>query len=167
MLDLHLLSSCILYILPAYVANATACIFGGGKPLDLGKKFFDNKRVLGDGVTIRGSLAGLFFGTLTGIFEGIIFNNILFYLKLSFLLSLGAILGDAVGSFIKRRLNIDRGKPAPLLDQLDFVIGALSLGYVVKPIPIKMILIIIFITIFVHFLANVIAYLLKIKNVWW
>ena len=41
-----------------------------------------------------------------------------------FSLSFGSIFGDALGSFIKRRLNIPKGEKAPILDQYDFVIGA-------------------------------------------
>ncbi|WP_456418861.1 CDP-2,3-bis-(O-geranylgeranyl)-sn-glycerol synthase [Methanocaldococcus infernus] len=170
MSGLHLLSeilNSLLYILPAYVANASACIFGGGKPLDLNKCWPDGRRLLGDGVTIKGSFFGILLGTLTGFIEGLFFNAPLLYLKLGFTLSLGAILGDAIGSFIKRRLNIERGKPAPLLDQLDFAIGALILGSLIKSIAIHQVFIILLITIFIHLFANILAYSLKIKDVWW
>ena len=43
---------------------------------------------------------------------------------IGFLLGFGALLGDALGSFIKRRMGIGRGKPAPILDQIDFLIVA-------------------------------------------
>ena len=55
---------------------------------------------------------------ITNIPEGIL---------IGFLLGFGALLGDALGSFLKRRLGIGRGKPAPILDQLDFIIVALIL----------------------------------------
>ena len=35
------------FIFPAYCANAAPVIFGGGKPLDRGKKFVDGKPILG------------------------------------------------------------------------------------------------------------------------
>ena len=35
------------------------------------------------------------------------------------------MLGDSVGSFVKRRLDIDRGQKAPVLDQYNFVVGAI------------------------------------------
>jgi CDP-2,3-bis-(O-geranylgeranyl)-sn-glycerol synthase len=44
-------------------------------------------------------------------------------------LSLGAMLGDLTKSFFKRRLGMDRGDPLPIVDQLDFVIGAWVLTY--------------------------------------
>ncbi|WP_423793354.1 CDP-2,3-bis-(O-geranylgeranyl)-sn-glycerol synthase [Methanocaldococcus indicus] len=166
------------YILPAYVANASACIFGGGTPIDLKKCFIDGRRVIGDGVTFKGSFFGILLGTLTGAIQGILINfnifgqldfyaGIIDHIILAFLLSLGAIVGDAVGSFIKRRLNIERGKPAPLLDQLDFVIGALIFAYPFAPIPLSMVFIIIVMTLFIHFIGNVIAYLIGVKDCWW
>ncbi|ENN96152.1 hypothetical protein J422_03808 [Methanocaldococcus villosus KIN24-T80] len=168
----NIIISSIWYILPAYVANASACIFGGGSPLDNNAYFFDGKRILGDGVTYRGCFFGILFGTLTGIIQSIIhyiyFKNFTTdYIILAFLLSFGAIFGDAVGSFIKRRINIERGKPAPLLDQLDFVIFAIIFGSIIKPISFEEITVILILTVFIHILGNVIAYLLKIKDVWW
>ena len=41
-------------ILPAYVANASAVLVGGGTPVDSGKNWKDGKRILGDGKTWRG-----------------------------------------------------------------------------------------------------------------
>ncbi|XRO74587.1 CDP-2,3-bis-(O-geranylgeranyl)-sn-glycerol synthase [Methanocaldococcus sp. 28A] len=173
-----LLFASLWYILPAYVANASACIFGGGTPVDLGKNFIDGRRLIGNGVTYKGSVFGILCGTLVGVIQGIlvnfnIFNSLDFYGSvidhaiLAFFLSTGAVVGDAVGSFIKRRLNIERGKPAPLLDQLDFVIGALAFGYIVAPIPQEMAIIICLFTVFIHLLGNIIAYKLGIKDVWW
>ena len=48
----------------AYVAGVhrqpPARLFGGGKPIDMGKNFSDNKRILGDGKTIRASFSARF-----------------------------------------------------------------------------------------------------------
>ncbi|MDD5096840.1 MAG: CDP-archaeol synthase, partial [Candidatus ainarchaeum sp.] len=45
-----------------------------------------------------------------------------------FLLSVGALLGDALGSFVKRRAGITPGKPF-FLDQLGFIAVGLLLAY--------------------------------------
>ncbi len=165
----------IIYILhlfaPAYFANSSALIFGGGKPLDFGRYFIDGRRILGDGVTIRGTALGTLAGFVLGIifyyiFDNPLLNNVNIYL-LAFLLSFGALLGDAVGSFIKRRLKIERGKPAPLLDQLDFVFGAIFLSSFIYNYTTKIILTLIVITPVLHLTANVIGYLLKLKDVPW
>ena len=175
---IQLIFKSLLYILPAYVANAAACIFGGGTPVDLGRKFLDGRRILGNGVTYRGFFFGLLFGCITATLEAILLNLDLvgtshFYYKvfkwlcLGFLLSLGALFGDMVGSFIKRRLGIERGKPAPLLDQLDFVLFAILFAYPFAPITLEMVVIILVITPLIHLSGNIVAYLLGIKSMWW
>src|SRR5437867_1232755 len=45
-----------------------------------------------------------------------------------FLPALGALLGDLAGAFLKRRMHKPRGAKAPVLDQYDFVVGALLLS---------------------------------------
>ena len=47
-----------------------------------------------------------------------------------FLSALGAMTGDAIGAFIKRRLNMKPGQAAPILDQWDFVFGALAFALI-------------------------------------
>ncbi len=167
--------------LPAYTPNNFAVIFGGGKPVDLGKNFVDGRRILGDGKTFRGFLGGFFGGVLTGILQYSIepvlglryFTSIPFTsaLTLFALLSLGSLTGDMLGSFIKRRLGIERGGKAPLLDQLDFLIMAVVFAsmhssfaslYTTGTIILALI-----ITPLLHRIVNFIAYLLRLKDVPW
>jgi CDP-2,3-bis-(O-geranylgeranyl)-sn-glycerol synthase len=161
------------FFIPAYVANTFACILGHGRPVDLGKMFIDGRRILGDGVTIRGSLAGIACGTFSGLlmtpFDHPFLPDSTFgkIMILAFTLSVGAILGDAAGSFIKRRLGMERGAPAPLLDQLNFVVGALLLAGCLVKIPLKAIAVIFVVTPFGHLLVNKTGYLLKMKDVPW
>ena len=84
-----------------------------------------------------------------------------------FLMAFGALVGDAVGSFIKRRIGMQSGDPAPLLDQLDFVFGAIIFISPFIKISINFILIICAISIILHLLSNTIAYLLGLKDVWY
>jgi CDP-2,3-bis-(O-geranylgeranyl)-sn-glycerol synthase len=79
----------------------------------------------------------------------------------------GALIGDAAGSFIKRRIGIERGKAAPFLDQLDFVVGALVFASIIVFIPLNMIIFILIISIVLHLLTNIIAYLIGMKDVWY
>jgi len=37
----------IWFFLPAYFANATPVVLGGGTPIDLGRNFLDGRRILG------------------------------------------------------------------------------------------------------------------------
>lgn len=164
---INLSAYAIYFMLPAYLANVTALAFGGGKPLDFNHNLRDGRRILGNGVTWRGTIIGTLIGTLIGLIQGIITGNITQGILLGFTLGLGAMIGDACGSFIKRRFKVERGRPAPILDQLDFVVGALVFASLIVVIPFEMIVVILVISIFLHLGANIIAYLLGLKNVWY
>ncbi|MCR5027367.1 MAG: CDP-2,3-bis-(O-geranylgeranyl)-sn-glycerol synthase [Methanobrevibacter sp.] len=171
------------FLLPAYIANSGGLIFGGGKPIDLGKSDSNGIRWIGDGVTWRGLIGGTILGTLVGAIQGYyginllalfgkyittpIATNLLEGIIIGFLLSFGALIGDALGSFLKRRLGIGRGKPAPILDQIDFLIVALLFCSVVVSFDLKFIIIAIILTLIIHLLSNTGAYLLGIKDVWY
>ncbi|HIP63172.1 MAG TPA: CDP-2,3-bis-(O-geranylgeranyl)-sn-glycerol synthase [Archaeoglobus profundus] len=179
MLDLVLKT--IWLLLPAYTPNNFAVVFGGGTPIDLGKKFIDGRRILGDGKTIRGFVAGvlggLFVAHVQFIIEPILTLKIysklpyIQFFQLVFLLAFGSMVGDLVGSFIKRRFGVERGKSFPILDQLTFLIVAYlfaSLTYAFKLLfTLDIIILSIFITPILHLIANVIAYMLKLKEVPW
>ena len=146
------------FILPAYFSNGGALAFGGGTPVDFGKSDSKGNRWIGDGVTWRGVVAGRIIGVIPDVSSGIL---------IGFLLGFGAILGDALGSFLKRRIGIGRGKPAPLLDQLDFLIMALILVSFVVELNWLFIVIAIILTLAIHLIANGCAYLLGLKDVWY
>lgn len=145
--------------LPAYFANATPTIFGGGQPIDFNRNFIDGRRVFGENKTIRGFIAGLAFGTIVGVMEKEIWRG--------FLLSLGALVGDLAGAFIKRRVGMSPGAPLPIIDQLDFVAGALILSSSFYTYDATTIIFVIGLTLILHVLTNVIAYFLKIKSKPW
>jgi CDP-2,3-bis-(O-geranylgeranyl)-sn-glycerol synthase len=149
-----------LLYLPALIANAGALIFGGGTPIDLGKKFIDGQPILGKNKTYRGLIGGLCVGTLTGI----ITKTALF----GFLISLGGLLGDMMGAFIKRRLGIKPGNPLPILDQYDFILGAsIFIMIIQQETAIRSIIIVLILTPIIHVIANVFSYVMKIKTVPW
>lgn len=179
----------IYFMLPAYLSNVSALIFGGGTPIDFKRNFWDGNRIFGDGKTWRGMIIGTLVGSVIGIILSQVSPHIIHALitynpidsnyynilpvtitqgaLLGCFMGAGALIGDACGSFIKRRLNIGRGKPAPLLDQLDLVIGALIFASLVVTIPFNLIIVIVIITVFLHLGSNIIAYLLGMKNVWY
>ncbi|WP_296804537.1 CDP-2,3-bis-(O-geranylgeranyl)-sn-glycerol synthase [uncultured Methanobrevibacter sp.] len=171
------------FILPAYFSNGGALAFGGGTPVDFGKTDKNGIRWIGDGVTWRGLIAGTLIGTLTGAVQGYLAQFILPEIGqyiitpivtdipngilIGFLLGLGALVGDALGSFLKRRIGIGRGKPAPILDQLDFIIVALIFVSPFVNMNLQFIAIAIILTLIIHLIANTFAYLLGIKDVWY
>jgi CDP-2,3-bis-(O-geranylgeranyl)-sn-glycerol synthase len=162
----------LLYIMPFYIANSSAMILGGKTPLDLGKKFSDGTRILGDGKTFKGCFFGLLMGTITAVIINFVFNEFTAeltsnYILLGLTVSFGALLGDITASFFKRRSRIERGTEVLLLDQLDFVFGALILGSFFYVPNFYEILIICILTLFVHKTSNWIAFKFKLKNVPW
>src|SRR5574341_1219866 len=129
----NLILTAIWLMIPAYIANPTAVVFGGGTPIDLGKNWSDGKRILGDGKTIRGLLGGTACGIAAGLIQmklSTMFSVENFTLTAIITLSFGALLGDIVKSFFKRRAGLARGAQLPLIDQLDFVAGAWLLTYI-------------------------------------
>jgi len=134
-------------VLPAYIANASALIFGGGKPIDFGKSWKDGRRILGDGKTWRGLFSGVLVGMIGGFGLSVVakyaansdfaflglndFMGFPFMIPIIAAISFGALIGDIVESFFKRRINKDRGKDWIPFDQLDFIVGALLFVFIV------------------------------------
>jgi CDP-2,3-bis-(O-geranylgeranyl)-sn-glycerol synthase len=166
------IAAALWFIFPAYCANAAPVIFGGGQPMDFGKRFFDGKPLLGSHKTVRGFLSGLIVGTLVGLVQTLLFEQVLlqyssqfsYSILLGFALSLGALTGDLVESFVKRRLNRVPGSSLPVADQIDFILGAFLFSIPVSPPGLPAVLIILLITIPIHLLTNLGAALLNMKN---
>ena len=157
--------SALYIILPTYCANGAPVIFGGGRPIDLGKTLPDGQRILGDNKTIRGFVGGIIVGTLVGLLCSYIFAINLMPIALP--ASVGALLGDIVGALFKRRLHIKPGDALPGVDQLDFVVGSMLLVSLFFPISLVVALILLVVTPPIHFLTNVGAYLLGLKENYW
>ena len=83
------------------------------------------------------------------------------------------MVGDLVGSFMKRRLGLQRGAPLPLIDQLDFVGGAwllLFLGaraWFIETFSVQIIVVVIIITPLLHLFTNYIGFKIGKKKVPW
>lgn len=181
-------------VIPIYVANASAVIVGGGTPIDFGKKWRDGRRILGDGKTWRGLFSGTFLGMTAGFgltvaatylssseyaFLGLTnFEGFPFMIVILFSLCFGALLGDVVESFFKRRIGKDRGQDWIPFDQLDFIVGALLFSFLISELltvvrftdspwffdslSLWHILVLLIVTPFIHITANVLFR--KIKN---
>ncbi len=164
-MSLELVLEALIFIFPAYSANAVPVVFGGGQAIDFGKKFRDGRAIFGAHKTVRGFFAGLIIGTLVGVGEHLVFKN--YSLALGLLLSLGALSGDLCGAFVKRRLGIEPGALLPVVDQVDFVLFALLFSLPVANLSLALVLTIVAITIPIHLLTNILAYLVKVKKKPW
>ena len=166
-------------MIPAYVPNSAAAVFGGGTPIDLGKRWSDGRKVFGDGKTYRGFLGGMFCGILAGLVEIWVWSSFnLTALPRQTLLSIallaaGALLGDLVKSFFKRRLGKERGESWPLTEQYELVIGSFVLILLVYPqwlfenITLPIAAWIVIITPILHRVVNIIGYYIGVKEVPW
>jgi CDP-2,3-bis-(O-geranylgeranyl)-sn-glycerol synthase len=152
------------FIFPAYCANAVPVIVGGGPPLDLGKKFFDGKPIFGKNKTFRGFFFGLAIGVTVGLVESILFGYPLLFSVFS---PLGALMGDLAGAFLKRRLGIAPGGLLPIIDQVDFVVGAILFSLPLTMMYWELAIAVIIITPPIHLFTNFLAYKLKLKNNPW
>ncbi|MFA6804850.1 MAG: CDP-2,3-bis-(O-geranylgeranyl)-sn-glycerol synthase [Candidatus Methanomethylophilaceae archaeon] len=173
--------------IPAMVPNSAAALFGGGPTIDGGRKF-RGRRIFGNGKTWK----GFFAGALVGIVTGIILIDIAYFfdpkdfwgygpfwsnLGIVVCLSFGAVLGDLMGAFIKRRLGLKRGEKAPILDQYDFVFGAFLVTAIFFPgwvystyfdgWNIAALLFLLLIMFAIHRLANIIGYKWGVKKEPW
>jgi len=126
--------------LPAYVANPSAVLTGFGTPVDLGWSW-RGRRILGDGKTWNGLIGGTLAGGFIGLLQMLLavtaglpgFGEGRGALIVPFILAFGALVGDMLGSLIKRRFGIERGASTPILDQYDFVIGTFLMGMILAP----------------------------------
>ncbi len=173
---LEIVFTAIYFILPAYFANMCPVLFGKLN-LPLGKPI--NEKLFGSHKTWRGFYAG-YIGALIILFlqyylqtEGVfwIYKIIDYSLEniflFAFIFGIGAIFGDLLKSFFKRRIGIKPGAPWFPFDQIDLVLGAFLflLPFFIPPWEIFVALLIV--TPILHFLTNLVAYLIGLKKVWW
>ncbi|MFB6168845.1 MAG: CDP-2,3-bis-(O-geranylgeranyl)-sn-glycerol synthase [Haloferacaceae archaeon] len=159
-------------MLPAYVPNNAAVLFGGGAPID-GGRTLGGTRLLGDGKTWRGTVAGTGVGLLVAgalnlarpVVVRLLGIDLVAFAPLAALgLAAGAMLGDIGASFLKRRLDRERGAAVPGLDQLDFVVGALVLvallapGWTAAAFPLPALAVVVVATPLLHLGTNAVAY---------
>ena len=143
--------------------------------MDFGRNFVDGKRIFGNNKTFRGFFFGWGVGFGVGLVEGLVFGFESFPVLFALLIPLGALLGDLTGAFIKRRIGIAPGGLLPIVDQVDFVVGA-----VVFSLPLaltgwqlgvttfwQVAVIALLITPPIHLFTNFLAYKMKLKKNPW
>ena len=178
---MNVLIIAIWLMLPAYLPNNFAALFGGGTPLDFGQRFNDGRRIMGDGKTYRGTAAGAVCGFLVGLGMNPVAPSIglpNFGIGLEQILvlgglSMGAMLGDIMASFFKRRLGMKRGAQFFVIDQLDFVFGSWILTMILAPtwfwqnFTLTIIIVVLIITPVLHRVTNIIGYRIGAKKEPW
>ncbi len=173
----------IWFFLPAGLANAIP-IFAAripplkdwSYPLDA-YITWDGKRILGDHKTIRGLVSGIFVAILAVYLQIYVYehsslvrqfisldytsiNPILFGL----LLAIGALGGDALKSFFKRRINIAPGKSWFPFDHIDYILGGIILTAFYIHLSLWQYILLCVIWTFIHIVATFVGYLLSLKD---
>ena len=125
----------LLMLLPAMIANMT--------PVLLKIKYWNvpiNESIFGKNKTWRGFLGAILVGTLTYFLmvkysvithSDTLGNSLGSILLIGFLFSFGAIGGDLVKSFFKRKRGIESGVSFMPWDQIDYILGMIMLTYFV------------------------------------
>jgi CDP-2,3-bis-(O-geranylgeranyl)-sn-glycerol synthase len=80
------------------------------------------------------------------------------------LLTIGALVGDLFGSFIKRRLGFPQGKAAPGLDQLGFLVFAVLFASPLMVPTLEIFITLLLITSLIHPATNYCGYKLGLKG---
>ncbi len=180
----------VLWVLtPVYIANAFATLPGGrGPPLDFGRAWPDGRRVCGPSKSWSGFLAGTLGAAPFALVQAWLVliappdlqlvpqygPSVVAAIPVAFILSGGALVGDAFGSFLKRRLGRESGARSVGLDQLPFVLTPIGLGLVLFPsifVPtffsLEALLWILLLTFSLHLSFNWIGFRIGTKKVPW
>lgn len=144
------------------------------RPVDFGIEL-EKKPILGSHKTWRGVVLGILVGILIVWLQTLLYNNFPFFQKVSlvnydkinvflfgFLISGGAIFGDILFSFLKRRFNLKPGQSWLPFDQIDYVIGAFLLLDPFFRIPLAVWLALLIATFPLHIIVTYLGYRLKI-----
>lgn len=169
------------FMLPGYFANMAPVFFKKGchwmaVPIDFNKKL-DGKPIFGKNKTYRGFIFGVFFAVIIAYLQFLAYRyQVLSSLALvdysnwfliGFLLGFGALFGDLLKSFVKRRLNIKPGDTFIPFDQLDHVVGALLFVSLEVKLSWAIWIIALGATFFLHILINRIGFYLKFRDTKW
>ena len=171
-------------MLPAMVANMMPVIGRYMRFLDVFDKPIDGSRTLrgkplfGRNKTYRGFIVGISGALVVGVGQYALAQSseavrsiemvdnltISTYMVLALLLSIGALVGDATESMIKRQLEIKPGGTWFPYDQLDYVFGALIVAAPLAQLEGIEVMMAIFVGFFLHPVTTLIGYRLGIRE---
>jgi len=169
------------FFVPAYVANMAPVLIGNrltflARPLDFGTSL-GGVPIFGDHKTWRGLLIGVLAGAVAFLIQKALYDAetartlaLFDYATLprwlGAWLGFGALLGDAVKSFFKRRVGIAPGEPWIGPDEIDFYLGAVAAAVLVVSLPLVPLLVSVPVVIAGHFVSNLVAWALGLKDAW-
>lgn len=171
------------FFLPAGLANAAPVLAKyipllnkWRTPIDCGWSY-KGLRLLGDNKTWRGLITGTLIAVLTIILQKYLYSHSSWlqqtippidYTTVSWLLGAllgaGALIGDSIESFFKRRVGVASGEPWFPFDQIDYIIGGILASLMVIRLSLIDYLYIIIVWFGLHLLMSYVAFLLKLKD---
>ncbi len=157
------------FFLPAYASNIAPVIF---RKINIFPQCV-HQRLFGKNKTWGGLLYGALFGTLVFYvqqhlsFQPVLIDYTQQSLFFGFLLASGAIIGDLIKSFFKRRLGKKEGAHWFPFDQIDYVAGALLFIALLYLPPFNIIITLFILAPVLHYTTNYIGFFLGLKKVKW
>lgn len=155
------------FFLPAGLANTSPVFLNKipfinrwNTPIDFGKQ------LLGANKKWRGVVGGIIVGILSALIIYRFYNlgfNVNHFL-LGGLLGFGALAGDAVESFFKRRAGVKEGESWFPFDQIDYIIGGILASLLVVRLSFSQYLLVFVIYFGLHLITSYVGYLLKLKS---
>ncbi len=183
--NLKFIISCLYFFLPAYFTNMTPPILAKKNlfnflaiRVDFGKKFLGND-IFGSHKTWRGVIFGLLVGILFSFFQKFLYQfsffqkiSLIDYSKINillfgFLISGGALFGDLLFAFIKRRLKLQPGAIFFPFDQINYIIGASIFLTPIFKIKIEVWFLLLILTPILHILTTHIGFYLNLTKSKW
>jgi len=180
---LLLITKLFYFFLPAGIANMAPVLVKNqfvwlARPVDSGRTLW-GKPLFGDHKTWRGLIFATLFGGIffliqyaaawqfPAAFSWLVFDITILPWWFGFLFSFGAIMGDLIKSFFKRRFRVSPGRSWFPFDQIDFLLGAAIIAILFFNFTPVIWLVIITLGPFMHIAFNYIGYWLKLKDSAW
>ena len=174
------LLKCFYLMLPAYFANMAPVMVKKINilvfPIDFNKKI-NKKPILGRNKTFKGLVFGIVFSIIIVYIQSLLhnfdfFKNISFldyqnWLLFGLLMGSGALTGDLIKSFFKRRIGLKPGTKFVPFDQTDFVVGALIFIMPIFELTLKIFVTSLLLSFVLHIIVNHLAFYMKIRNEKW
>ncbi|MEK9182503.1 MAG: phosphatidylglycerophosphatase A [Patescibacteria group bacterium] len=166
--NIHYIYFSFIFLLPAMIANMTPVLLRGikkfGKPI--------NEKIFGSNKTWRGLVGGIIVGTLSyyilankGFIEET--QNTSYVVLVGFLISFGALTGDLMKSYFKRKVGIKEGESWIPLDQIDYILGVIIFTYGIFRYSLPQIVLLLIIGGAMSALAHRFAYFTRMINTKW
>lgn len=152
--------------LPAGIANATppvlSRLLGPGRPIDGGLRW-RGRPLFGAHKTWQGLIGGTAAGIATFLLQRSV-DGLSLPIALGIAMSAGALLGDLLKSFVKRRLAVAAGRSWFPFDQLDYVAGALLAAAPFYPLNLPIIATITAVYFALHLAVSATGYWIGVKD---